>query len=239
MQYGEHRVHTARVDPTFRPSDVDSASTFACYTDGRWMSPTKSVELKRSFAATAAAKLAVPKDTRALGAKSGGCGAAVAIMKATVPLPAVDAALAARRSPLALQWTRKVGETKISAREDPPQAAAYEQALKRRPAPFVVQWRKQGEGASRAKSPSKVYKGKGKAGEEAVGDLIIAGNPATLVHRALANVSGGRVVDVSLAYSLDLRDAYLRFTRVFHGKTLVVRVVKRVMRRRTQLLVGE
>ena len=48
--------------------------------------------------------------------------------------------------------SNKVGETKVSAREDPLQAAAYEQALKRRPAPFVVQWRKE-EGA---KSKGKV-----------------------------------------------------------------------------------
>jgi hypothetical protein len=54
------------------------------------MTPIKAVELMPAI--TAAAKLAVPKDTHALGAKSGGCGAAVAIMKATVPLPAVDAA---------------------------------------------------------------------------------------------------------------------------------------------------
>jgi hypothetical protein len=91
----------------------------------------------------------------------------------------------------------EVGETKISAREDPLQAAAYEQALKRRPAPFVVQWRKKEEGSK---------KGKAVVGEvaeaEAVGDLVIAVNPATLVHRALANVSGGVARERSAAPTL-------------------------------------
>ena len=41
----------------------------------------------------------------------------------------------------------------------------------------MVQWRK-----------DEVGKG---ANKEAVGDLVIAVNPATLVHRALANITGG------------------------------------------------
>ena len=243
LQYGEHRVHTARIDPKFRPNNANGTEKFHCTTDGYWMSPTKAVELKA--AVRVGSKLAVPKNTHALGAKSGGCGAAVVIMKARVPLPAVDAAdwptdkyvtLQNDRShstfsrlnwftsrlelpkglqefvplddgkagkcgdelhnancprcapkPPALQWTRKVGEQKVTAREDPLQAAAYEQALKRRPAPFVVQWRKQN--ATKVASA----KGKGKESEaaEAMGDLVIAVNPATLVHRALANVSSG------------------------------------------------
>lgn len=265
LQYGEHRIPTARVEPGFRPSDAAGPGTFRCFTDGQWISPGTQ-EVRLQAAATSAATLAVPKDAHALGGKSGGCGAAVAIMKARVPLPAVEAAdwptgeyatLRNDRShstfarlawftsrlelpkgvqefvplyngpsvagacvgggthdgghgpgsscprcapqPPALQWTRKVGETKVSAREDPLQAAGYEQALKRRPAPFVVQWRKEeGEAtAAAAKGSSKKGKavvsgGSDEAAEaEAVGDLVIAVNPATLVHRALASVSGG------------------------------------------------
>ena len=88
--------------------------------------------------------------------------------------------------PAKLQWVRKVGEKKIEAREDPQQAATFEQALKRRPAPFVVQWRKEKGSVT---SPTK--KGKAATADGAVGDLVIAVNPATLVHRALANITGG------------------------------------------------
>ena len=59
LQYGEHRVHTARVDPSFRPSDAPGAAAFKCLTDGRWM-PTK-VTLAPTTGATAAATIAVPK----------------------------------------------------------------------------------------------------------------------------------------------------------------------------------
>ena len=46
--------------------------------------------------------------------------------------------------------TKKPKKPKIIARENPQEAAKYEQALKRRPAPFVVQWRKRvGKGANK------------------------------------------------------------------------------------------
>ena len=70
-------------------------------------------------------------------------------------------------APPTLQWTRTVGSQKIVGREDPQQAAKYEQALKCRPAPFVVQWTR----------------------EKKLGNLMIAANPATLVHRALSLVA--------------------------------------------------
>ena len=70
-------------------------------------------------------------------------------------------------APPTLQWSRQVGSQKIQAREDPQQAAKYEQALKCRPAPFVVQWTR----------------------EKMLGNLMIAANPATLVHRALSLVA--------------------------------------------------
>ena len=270
LQYGEHRLHTARLmnqrgghpetltpaeqaknvvrdyDPHWRPSDRAGTEIYKVHTDGRWFSPMP-VKLSQ---VTPGAVIAVPKDVQALGAKSGGCGAAVAIMKARVPLPAVDATAwpagpeyetirndrshstysklawftsrlelpegvqtfvpldnGAKGScaelcdascprcapqPPRLQWvrqasneieagndeaTKKPKKPKIIARENPQEAAKYEQALKRRPAPFVVQWRKE-----------EVGKG---ANKEAVGDLVIAVNPATLVHRALANITGG------------------------------------------------
>jgi len=74
-------------------------------------------------------------------------------------------------APPSLQWSRQVGSQKVQAREDPQQAAQYEQALKCRPAPFVVQWTR----------------------EKLVGNLMIAANPATLVHRALALVAPSSV----------------------------------------------
>ena len=239
LQYGEHRLHTARVEPRFRPKDHnDGGVTYECYTDGQWMKVDCSLNERKL-----AAKLAVPRDAGTLGAKSGGCAAAVAIMRARVPLPEVDAkdwpegdfvTLRNDRShatfsrlawftsrldlpegvqqfvpldngdakaskalcnsacprcapqPPKLQWVRKVGEKKIEAREDPQQAATFEQALKRRPAPFVVQWRKEKGSVT---SPTK--KGKAATADGAVGDLVIAVNPATLVHRALANITGG------------------------------------------------
>jgi len=70
-------------------------------------------------------------------------------------------------TPPTLLWSRQVGSHKIQAREDPLQASKYEQALKCRPEPFVVQWTR----------------------EKTTGNLMIAGNPATLVHRALALVA--------------------------------------------------
>ncbi|ABO95686.1 predicted protein [Ostreococcus lucimarinus CCE9901] len=70
-------------------------------------------------------------------------------------------------TPPTLLWSRQVGSQKIQAREDPLQASKYEQALKCRPEPFVVQWTR----------------------EKTTGNLMIAGNPATLVHRALALVA--------------------------------------------------
>ena len=84
-----------------------------------------------------------------------------------------------------------VGETKITAREDPLQAAAYEQSLKRRPAPFVVQWRKQ-SGAGGAKS-----KGKG-AAEDATGELVIAVNPAGAYTRPLVSLACAASVTIRL-----------------------------------------
>ena len=69
--------------------------------------------------------------------------------------------------PAKIVWQRQAGSSKVVAKEDPLQAAKYEQALKCRPAPFVVQWSQ----------------------EKMTGNLLIAANPATLVHRALALVA--------------------------------------------------
>jgi len=274
LQYGEHRLHTARLmnqrgghpetltpaevvknvvrdyDPHWRPNDRNGTEHYKVHTDGRWFNP---MPMKLSQV-TPGAVVALPKDVQSLGAKSGGCGAAVAIMKARVPLPAANAAdwpagefetIRNDRShstysklawftsrlelpegvqtfvpldngtkgscaelcdascprcapqPPRLQWVRQASnkivedsndsdaakkpkKLKIIARENPQEAAAYEQALKRRPAPFVVQWRKE-----------EVGKGKKESDKETVGDLVIAVNPATLVHRALANITGG------------------------------------------------
>ena len=74
-------------------------------------------------------------------------------------------------APPNLIWSKQVGSQKVQAREDPLQASKYEQALKCRPAPFVVQWTR----------------------EKMTGNLMIAGNPATLVHRALALVAPSSV----------------------------------------------
>jgi hypothetical protein len=240
LQYGEHRMHAARVHHSFRPSDAKGKETFACRTDGRWM---KSDEVNLiQLDDKRAAKQGVPKNAKALSSRAGGCQAAVAIMKAKVPLAEVDASawpedefetlqndrssevfqrlawftsrlalpsevrsfttLDEKRlnsnacggakcpeacprcapSPPVLQWTCKAGESKITAREDPRQAAAYEQALKRRPAPFVVQWRKTAAAAGKK-----------------LGELVIAVNPATLAHRALANVYSGVAKERSAA----------------------------------------
>ncbi|EEH52499.1 SNF2 super family [Micromonas pusilla CCMP1545] len=240
LQYGEHRMHAARVHHSFRPSDAKGKETFACRTDGRWM---KSDEVNLiQLDEKRAAKQGVPKNAKALSSRAGGCQAAVAIMKAKVPLAEVDASawpedefetlqndrssevfqrlawftsrlalpsevrsfttLDEKRlnsnacggakcpeacprcapSPPVLQWTCKAGESKITAREDPRQAAAYEQALKRRPAPFVVQWRKTAAAAGKK-----------------LGELVIAVNPATLAHRALANVYSGVAKERSAA----------------------------------------
>ena len=251
LQYGEHRLHTARVEPRFRPKDSNADGvTYACQTDGQWMK----MDGVRLDERRPVATLAVPKNIASLGAKSGGCANAVAIMKARVPLPAADAEAwpegdfvtlrndrshstfsrlawftsrldlpegVQRFSPLdngdssaakhlcdtacprcapqppKLEWVRRAGEKKLEAREDPREAATFEQSLKRRPAPFVVQWRKQ---SAKVTSPSK--KGKG-AVDDAVGDLVIAVNPATLVHRALANVTGGVARERSAARLYD------------------------------------
>ena len=69
--------------------------------------------------------------------------------------------------PPTLRWSRFYGSNKIEAREDPQQAAEYEQALKCRPAPFIVRWKR----------------------EANMGKFLIAINPSTLVHRALAHLS--------------------------------------------------
>ena len=85
------------------------------------------------------------------------------------------------------EWVRRADETnekKIECREDPEQAAVFEQTLKRRPAPFVVQWRKRANDRA-TKKQSKT------SSDTATGDVVIAVNPATLVHRALANITGG------------------------------------------------
>ena len=37
LQYGEHRVHAARVSPEFRASDSNAVTTYECFTDGQWM----------------------------------------------------------------------------------------------------------------------------------------------------------------------------------------------------------
>ena len=73
--------------------------------------------------------------------------------------------------PAKIVWLKTVGSSKIVAKEDPLQAAKYEQALKCRPEPFVVQWSR----------------------EKLTGNLMIAANPATLVHRALALVAPSSV----------------------------------------------
>ena len=51
-----------------------------------------------------------------------------------------DALICSRCAPVppTLRWSRFYGSTKVEAREDPQQAAEYEQALKCRPAPFIV-----------------------------------------------------------------------------------------------------
>ena len=110
-------------------------------------------------------------------------------LRARAPSSATPPAPRCAPQPPRLQWVRQASnkiiedsndsdaakkpkKLKIIARENPQEAAAYEQALKRRPAPFVVQWRKE-----------EVGKGKKESDKETVGDLVIAVNPATLVHR--------------------------------------------------------
>ena len=105
-----------------------------------------------------------------------------------------------------LEWVRKadeLNEKKIECREDPEQAAVFEQTLKRRPAPFVVQWRKQPQGGV----GSFGKKGKDVSSDAAaVGDVVIAVNPATLVHRALANIVGGVARERSAARLYDAKN---------------------------------
>ena len=253
LQYGEHRVHSVRVSPDFRNSDSNSKVQYECSTDGQWMS-VKSISLEERK--TSNATLAAPKNAAALGVKVGGCANAVAVMKASVPLPEVDAkdwpegdfvTLRNDRSnatfgrlawftsrldlpqgvqkfvplvqgdkkacaalcdtacprcapqPPKLEWVRKAdekNEKKIECREDPEQAAVFEQTLKRRPAPFVVQWRKQPAKSTPSKKSKTVE-------DKAVGDVVIAVNPATLVHRALANITGGVARERSAARLYD------------------------------------
>ena len=69
--------------------------------------------------------------------------------------------------PPTLRWSRFYGSNKVEAREDPQQAAEYEQALKCRPAPFIVRWKREAD----------------------LGKFLIAINPSTLVHRALAHLA--------------------------------------------------
>ena len=79
--------------------------------------------------------------------------------------------------PPKLEWVRRAGEKKLEAREDPREAATFEQSLKRRPAPFVVQWRKQ---SAKVTSPSK--KGKGaESPREAVAKPTVWGVSANAV----------------------------------------------------------
>ena len=244
LQYGEHRVHAARVSPEFRNSDVNAKTTYECFTDGQWMKVETLALEERKTVAT----LATPNNAASLGVKVGGCANAVAVMKASVTLPEVDAAdwpegdfvtLRNDRSnatfgrlawftsrldlpegvqkfvplvvgdakacaqlcdtacprcapkPPTLEWVRRADETnekKIECREDPEQAAVFEQTLKRRPAPFVVQWRKRANAAKGKGTPSKKSV---VPHDTSTGDVVIAVNPATLVHRALANITGG------------------------------------------------
>ena len=88
LQYGEHRVHAARVSPEFRNSDVNAKTTYECFTDGQWMKVETLALEERKTVAT----LATPKNAASLGVKVGGCANAVAVMKASVTLPEVDAA---------------------------------------------------------------------------------------------------------------------------------------------------
>ena len=252
LQYGEHRVHAARVSPEFRASDSNAVTTYECFTDGQWMKVETLALEERKTVAT----LATPKNAASLGVKVGGCANAVAVMKASVTLPDVDAAdwpegdfvtLRNDRSnatfgrlawftsrldlpegvqkfvplvagdakasarlcdtacprcapmPPTLEWVRRADETnekKIECREDPEQAAVFEQTLKRRPAPFVVQWRKRANDRA-TKKQSKT------SSDTATGDVVIAVNPATLVHRALANITGGVARERSAARLYD------------------------------------
>ena len=255
LQYGEHRVHAARVSPDFRNSDSNAKTTFECFTDGQWMKvETLALEERKPVAS-----LATPRNAASLGVKVGGCANAVAVMKVSVPLPEVDAAdwpegdfvtLRNDRSnatfgrlawftsrldlpegvqkfvplvageaktcarlcdtacprcapqPPTLEWVRRADETnekKIECREDPEQAAVFEQTLKRRPAPFVVQWRKRANDGTKG-TPSK----KGVVPRDpSIGDVVIAVNPATLVHRALASITGGVARERSAARLYD------------------------------------
>ena len=80
----------------------------------------------------------------------------------------------------------ETNEKKIECREDPEQAAVFEQTLKRRPAPFVVQWRKRANAVTAKGTPSK--KNGAVPHDTSTGDVVIAVNPATLVHLSLIHI---------------------------------------------------
>jgi len=86
-----------------------------------------------------------------------------------VSLQGCDKLICTRCAPRAptLKWSKFFGSNKIEAREDPQEAAVHEQALKCRPAPFIVRWKREGS----------------------LGNFLIGINPSTLVHRALAQLA--------------------------------------------------